>query len=475
MVDALIVGAGITGLTAAYELHRRGIRPVVFEAGPRPGGLILTTHVDGCTIEAGPDSILASKPAAMELVRALGLEAQVQQVRTPGAFVLRGDRLFRLPSPSLLGIPQTWRALAGYDLLPWPARARLALEPFVPRAGSDPDGTTLVPHHVVSDTRPVENDESVASFFRRRFGAATVDLIAQPLLGGIHAGDIEQLSMASLFPRLLEIERTHGSVLRAPRETAGGRPAFASLADGMGTLVRALEARLPPGTIRYDAPVEAIESRARGFRLQTEESPIIIIAAPAHAAAALLRPLDTRAADLCARVPYVSTASVALAFPRAAVRHPLRGTGFVVARRHSAVRITACTWVSSKWEGRAPDDTALLRAFIGGAHDPDAVSLDDDELVAIVRRDLDRVMGLAAEPSLARVHRWRRAGAQHIVGHLSRVAEIERRLTGRGIFVAGSGFRSVGIPDCIADARRVAIEAVEFLHRRSGDQEHSFF
>ena len=482
MREVLIIGAGITGLTAAYELHRRGIRPVVFEAGPRPGGLILTERVDGCTIEAGPDSLLASKPAAMELVRALGLETQVQQVRTPGAFVLRGNRLFRLPSPSLLGIPQTWRALAGYDLLPWRARARMAFEPFVSRSGSDPDGTSLVPDDAVSAARPVENDESVASFFRRRFGRAAVDLIAQPLLGGIHAGDIEQLSMASLFPRLLEIERTHGSILRAPRENSGRRSAFASLAGGMETLVRALESRLPPGTIRYDAPVGAIECGARGFRLppsheasadhrslgeggHAEESRVIILAAPAHAAASLLRPLDARTADLCARVPYVSTASVALAFPRGAVRHPLRGTGFVVARRHSAVRITACTWVSSKWEGRAPDDTVLLRAFIGGAHDPDAVSLGDDEVVTIVRRDLGRVMDLTAEPSLARVYRWPRAGAQHIVGHLSRVAEIERRLSGRGIFVAGSGFRSVGIPDCIADARRVAIEAIEFLER----------
>jgi protoporphyrinogen/coproporphyrinogen III oxidase len=439
-----IVGAGITGLTAAYELHLRGIRSVVLEASPRPGGLILTERVDGCTIEAGPDSILASKPAAMELVRALGLEAQVQHVRTPGAFVLRGHRLFRLPSPSLLGIPQTWRALAAYDLLPLRARARMLVEPFVPRSRS-------------------EDDESVASFFRRRFGNAAVDLIAQPLLGGIHAGDIEQLSMASLFPRLVEIERTHGSVLRAPRDKSGGRPTFASLAGGMGTLVRALEAHLQPGTIRYDAPVETIESGLRGFRLRAEEARVIILAAPAPAAAALLRPLDTRAADLCAAVPYVSTASVALAFPRAAVRHPLRGTGFVVARRHSALRITACTWVSSKWEGRAPDDTALLRAFIGGAHDPDAVSLPDDELAAIVRHDLGRVLDIAAEPSITRVYRWPRAGAQHLVGHLSRVAEIERRLSDRGIFVAGSGFRSVGIPDCVADARRVAIEAAEFL------------
>jgi oxygen-dependent protoporphyrinogen oxidase len=155
-------------------------------------------------------------------------------------------------------------------------------------------------------------------------------------------------------------------------------------------------------------------------------------------------------------VPYVSTASVALAWPRTAIAHPLTGTGFVVARRASDVRITACTWVSSKWEHRAPDRFALLRAFIGGAHDPDVVDLEDDELARIARRDLERVLGITAPPVLTRVYRWRRAGAQHNVGQRARMEALERRLAHHpGLFVAGSGFRSVGIPDCIADARAV--------------------
>ena len=162
----------------------------------------------------------------------------------------------------------------------------------------------------------------------------------------------------------------------------------------------------------------------------------------------------------------MSTASVALAWPRAAIAHPLAGTGFVVARRRSDARITACTWVSSKWDGRAPDQTALLRAFLGGAHDPDVVSLSDAALIAIVRTDLERVLGIATPPMLARVYRWPHAGAQHTVGHLSRVDEIERRLAPHGgLFVAGSGFRAVGIPDCVADARSVATHAATFLTR----------
>jgi oxygen-dependent protoporphyrinogen oxidase len=163
-------------------------------------------------------------------------------------------------------------------------------------------------------------------------------------------------------------------------------------------------------------------------------------------------------------MPYVSTASVALAWPRNAIRHPLQGSGFVVARSESEERITACTWVSSKWKGRAPDDAALLRAFIGGAHDPDAVDLPDTELAAIAIADIGDVLGVSGPPLFARVYRWRHAGAQHNVGQLARVARIEARLREHpGLFVAGSGFRSIGIPDCIADGRAAARDAVDFV------------
>lgn len=447
-MDVIVVGAGITGLTAAYELSKRRLSVAVLEAAPNAGGLIRTEHVDGFTIEAGPDSVLAAKPAALELVRELGLDDEVQYVRTPGAFVLRGARLYRIPSPSLLGLPLTWRAVLDYRQLPWHARLRLALEPRVP-------------------PRTTEDDESVGAFFRRRFGPDTVDVIAQPLLGGIHAGDIEQLSMRSLFPRLLELERTHGRVLgtATPSSTSSPGGMFATLRPGLSALVGALTRALPEGTVRYGARVDALTRTRDGWHAAGVDARAVVFAAPARVAAPLLRPLDERVAELCARVPYVSTASVALAWPRDAVRHPLNGTGFVVARRHSPVRITACTWVSSKWEHRAPAGSVLLRAFLGGSHDPGVVSLTDDELVAIARRDLSAVHGITAAPSLARVQRWPHAGAQHTVGHLDRVAEIERRLDGSGLFTAGSGFRSVGIPDCIADARRVAAAADVYLRR----------
>ena len=455
----LIVGAGISGLTAAYALSARGHRVRVREAAPRAGGLIRTEHTSGFTIEAGPDSVLNAKPAALELIRELGLESEVVGIREGArAFVLKGRTLHAIPQPSFLGIPLTREAHARYDLLSSDGRERMALEPTIP-------------------PREETDDESVGSFFRRRFGPESVDLIAQPLLGGIHAGDIEQLSMRSLFPRLLEAERQHGTVMPfgegggARREARGGKrearedaaseergvgavKGFSTLRGGMSTLVDALERHLPAGSVEYDSPVESLDDPEAGA---------IVIAAPAYVAARLLATIDAEAATLCSRVPYTSTASVALAWPRAAVPHPLDGTGFVVARRHSDVRITACTWVSSKWESRAPEGWALLRAFIGGSHDPDVVSLPDDEIAAIARRDLREVMGIEASPSLTRVYRWPNAGAQHVVGHLDRVTEIERRLSPRGIVVAGSGFRATGIPDCIADARRAAADACRYM------------
>jgi protoporphyrinogen/coproporphyrinogen III oxidase len=443
-----IVGGGITGLAAAYELTVRGVPFQLFEASSRVGGIIRTEQVDGFTIEAGPDSILAQKTAAITLCEALDLRNRLISTSVPRtAFVLKNGRLHPLPSPSVLGIPTTWKGLLTYDLLSPRARARLAIEPLIPR-------------------RRTGEDESVAAFFRRRFGATTAAAIAGPLLGGIHAGDIDALSIRSLFPRFIEAEAQHGSVLRAfrRRQSSPADGLFRSLIGGMGELVSALEHRLPSDSIHKNAGVEAIAEDGGGWRIATRDRTTlvrsVIVACPARVAATLIRPLDARVADLCHNVPYVSTVSVAIAWPRAAIAHPLNGSGFVVARDRDAPRITACTWVSSKWSNRAPAGMVLLRAFVGGSHDPAAVDLSDEALVALASNELGTILGISGRPILSRVYRWREAGAQHNVGQIASVSEIEQRLAPhRGLFVAGSGFRSVGIPDCIADGRAAAVNA----------------
>lgn len=442
-----IAGGGITGLAAAYELSRRNLPFLLFEASSRPGGLILTERRNGFTIDGGADSLLVQKPAGIRLCEELALGSRLIATREPRtAFVLKHGRLYPIPSPSALGIPTTAAAIARYRLLPWRARVRLAMEPLVRRAPRE--------------------DESVASFFRRRFGRDTVHLIAEPLLGGIHAGDVEQLSIASLFPRLVEAERGRGAVLAALRTGSSASPdgAFRALPGGMIDLVDAIAAALPPGSVRLNAPVTGLDRASAGWHVTAgdheHDAAAVIIAAPAPAAAAWLAAIDADAANICRQVRYASTASVALAFTRADIRHPLAGSGFVVARRHSNARITACTWVSSKWDCRAPQDHVLLRAFLGGVHDPGAVDLADDVLVDTAVRDLAPVLGIRGTPVLSRVFRWRHAGAQHNVGHRARMRELEARLRALpGLFVAGSGFDSIGIPDCVANGRRAAAAA----------------
>ena len=452
----VIIGGGISGLAAAYELTTRGVSFVLLEASERFGGLIHTDHVDGLMIESGADSMLAQKPAAIELCEALGLGSRLISTTPPRtAYIQARGTLHAIPSPSIFGIPVTDEAIDKYELLSESARARL-------KASFE-----IQPSHQAQD-------ESVADFFRRQFGPDTVSLIAEPLLGGIHAGDVEQLSIAAVAPQLVRAEAETGSVLRVFRDratstTAGTTAgAFRSLRGGMGELVKALLDRLPDGSTWTASPVTAVAHSSGQWIVSTPANAFaaaaVIVAAPAHAAARFLDSSVPALATLCAEVPYVSTASVAMSWPREQVPHPLAGTGFVVARQHSNLRITACSWVTSKWAGRAPDEIVLLRAFVGGATDRDVVMLPDVELIDLVGRDLADVHGITTPPVSARVHRWIDAGAQHNVGHVERMRAIDRLVADEpGLFVTGSGFRSIGVPNCIAEGRRIAAAASGYV------------
>lgn len=450
-----IVGGGISGLAAAYELSVRHIPFTLFEGSGRLGGLVHTDRIDGFTIEAGADSMLAQKRAGLDLCHELGLGSRLLTMNEPRtASVFSDGVLHPLPSPAMLGIPATWRGLANYGLLPPAARIRVAMEPLV-----RPDAP---------------EDESVAAFFGRRFGRGILTRVVQPLVGGIHAGDIDRLSIRSTLPRFAETERSGRRLLPWIRQTARARDtggAFRSLASGMGELVDAITRRLPEPSVRRDAPVTVLRRTDGGWTVTAggleHGCSAVILACPAYAAADLLRPVDPEAAALCDGVRYVSTVSVGLAFARPQVAHPLTGSGFVVARTRADLRITACTYVSSKWEARAPAGSVLLRAYVGGAHDPDAVDLDDAALTAIVQRDLSAILSITGSPILARVYRWRRAGAQHEVGHRARLKVLEDRLQRTpGLFVTGSGFRSIGVPDCLADGRAVAATAGRLIRDR---------
>jgi oxygen-dependent protoporphyrinogen oxidase len=451
VLDAAVVGGGIAGLAAAYDLQTRGVSVRVLDAAARPGGVIATERTDGWVIDAGPDSLLVQKPAAVALGRELGIADRLVQTRTPRtAFILRDGRLHAIPEGSFLGFPITLSAFTRSPLMSLAGKVRMAAEAFVPR-------------------RIADDDESIGDFVRRRFGQEAVDYLAEPLLAGIHAGDVDRLSMRALFPRLVDAERRTGSVIRALRALKV-RPspagAFVSLPGGTGELVSALVGALPRETIVSGGRVSSlrrsghyvIESTAGQVRARS-----VVLAVPAYETAALLRPIESGLADLCDQVSYASTAVVALGYRRDQVAHPLRGTGFVVPRVEGSP-LLAGTWVSSKWPNRAPEGHVLLRGFLGGGRDPHRLDAGDDEIVEAAREELSGLLGISGSPVLTRLFRWTRQSPQYNVGHLQRVAAIERRLAGLpGLFVAGSGFRAIGIPDCISDGRTTAARVAEFL------------
>ena len=305
--------------------------------------------------------------------------------------------------------------------------------------------------------RAHEGDESIASFIRRRFGTEALDYLGEPLLAGIHAGDAERLSTQALFPRLAEAERRAGSVLRSLRTlrvTPSPKGAFVSLPHGLGELVDALSAALRSGTVRLSAAVTGLH-RARVFTIESREASFqaraVILCVPAYVAAGLLHGIDTTLAAFCDAVPYASTATAAFGYRREQVRHPLDGSGFVVPRVERNP-LLAATWVTSKWHGRAPDGHVLLRGFLGGGRDPRRLERTDEDLLQITQDALSDTLGIEGDPVVTRLSRFPRQSPQYEVGHLQRVASIEQRLASvPGLFLAGSGFRAIGIPDCIAD------------------------
>ena len=459
-VDVAVVGGGIAGLAAAYELQQRGLSVRLFEASTRPGGVIRTERFDGWVIDGGPDALLIQKPAAIGLCRELGLGDRLISTLLPRtAYILRDGRLRPLVEGSFLGFPIGLAALSRSSLFTWGGKLRMAGEIFVPRGPS----ASLRASHA--------DDESIAMFVRRRFGDEAVDYLAEPLLAGIHAGDAERLSMRALFPRLLEAERQSGSVLRslrALRVAPSPRGAFVSLPGGIGELVDALSNALHAGTVVTGARVTDV-GRTALYSVRCDaasvEARAVILAVPAYGAAALLRAFDTTLAGLCDGIPYASTATVAFGYRREQIRHRLEGSGFVVPRVEPCP-LLAATWVTSKWPGRAPAGHALIRGFLGGGRDPHRLERTDEELIDIARDALTETLDIDGDPIVTRLFRFHRQSPQYEVGHLQRVGAIEQRASSvPGLFLAGSGFRAIGIPDCIADARETAARAASFLAR----------
>ncbi|MDV2503333.1 MAG: protoporphyrinogen oxidase [bacterium] len=465
---AAVVGGGITGLACAYALKRlsgeagRPVAITLLEGDERLGGCILTERVEDCIIDGGPDSFLAEKPWARELCVELGIEGRLIGLEPAGRriYVLSGGRLHPLPEGFVLAVPTAIGPLLTSSLFSWPGKLRIVMERFI-RA------------------RPDADDESLASFIRRRLGREALEKVGEPLVAGIHAGDAETLSLRATFPRFLDMERRYGSLIRGMRARmrevqtldASGHPPspFLTLAGGLGELVDCLAEALDGVDVRLATHVEAVDpSPSGGWRLQLAggkslEAEAVALAVPSWQAARLLTRSDPHLAGLLETIPWVSSATVVAAWRREDVGRPLDGSGFVAGRGEGR-SITACTWSSAKFSGRAPPDRVLVRAFVGGAKQEHLAELDDEALVARVRADVDDILAVRGEPLFVRIFRWPRAMPQYTMGHLERVAAIEAACERHpGLALAGASYRGLGIPDCIHQGRQAAERLLQAL------------
>lgn len=463
----LVVGGGLAGLTAAWQAQRLGADVTLLEAGPRLGGKLHTEYVGDLLIDTGPDSFLSTKPAALQLVSELGLQDEVINTLPDGGgtFILRAGQLQPLPEGMTLLVPADLRAIAKTTLVSPLGKARMALDLVLP-------------------PRTGDEDESVGAFVRRRVGREAFERMAEPLLSGIYGGDAEQLSLLATFPRLRQTELEHGGVIRsaiaqkraadAARAAAAAngqattkRTPFVSLRGGLSHLVDTLADQIGRQRIYVGQHVTAVRRTLDGWRVETPTMSLdadgVIVAIPAFAAADLLQPLDGAIAAPLRGIPYGSSATVSLAFNAADVGAQARGRGFVIPRREGR-QLTAVTWTSRKFGGRAGADTALLRGFVGRVGDERALHLDDAGIVALVRAELRELLGISAEPHTARVFRWERGMPQPNLGHLPRLAAIDARLANHsGLVLTGAAYRGVGIPDVIQDARTQAKRVMSAL------------
>jgi len=454
-----IIGGGISGLSTAYYLSRRGIPATIFEARPHLGGVIRTEQVEGCTLEAGPDSFLSAKPAALELIRELGLAGQVigSNDFSRKTYVWKRGRLIPLPEGLMMMVPTKIGPLLSTPLLSWTTKARMGLELLhAPKT-----------HH---------GDQSVAEFIQEHYGEEAVDYLVEPLLSGIYGGDPRQLSVTAVLPRFVTLAQRYGSLTRgvlAERAQAAAKhnqappaPLFRTLKSGLQQMIEALEASIRDSVTVRQLRAEALERAGNRFRVRAGgdwlETERVVLACEAHNAAPLAAALDARLAELLGGIAYSSSMTVAVGFDARDLRHRPSGHGFLVPKKERR-RLMACTWVGEKFPHRVPEDKVVARCFLGGMEDAGVLDESDDAIARIVVRELREIAGIEAAPKFLRIHRWPRSMAQYTVGHPQRLAEIQARVEAiPGLELAGNAYEGIGIPDCIRLGKRAAEKLVSF-------------
>ena len=437
----IIVGGGISGLSAAYELAKAGVPHTLIEKQPRLGGVIETRQWENCVLEWGPDSFISQKPEAMALIRELGMADDVigSNDAERVTYIQRHGKLVRLPEGTTMFVPTRPSSMLASPLVGWGTKIRMGLE-LLRRPETHPD-------------------RSVSEFVTDHFGRETLDYLAEPLLSGVYGGDPDQLSVASVLPRFVEMERKNGSLARTlmnSRRAKSAEPLFRTLKSGLGCLVDRLAAKANV----FQGTAEAIERGENGFRVRVNgdwtEAERVVLACPAWAAADLLGAIDGRLAELLGMIPYTSSAIAQMVFRASEFDGQRAGTGFLIPRVERK-RLMACTFVGTKFPHRVPPDKITLRCFFGGAGNDAVLDEPDESLIAMAREELQRIIGLTAAPIYMGVSRWPRSMAQYIVGHGARLKEIESRAAAiPGLHLAGNAYSGIGIPDCIRMGRQAA-------------------
>ena len=457
MTRIAIIGGGISGLSAAYTLEQKrragaAVEYTLYESSARLGGVLRTDYTAGCVIEAGPDSFITEKPWAADLCRSLGLGDQLigSNDADRKTYILTRGRLVEMPDGLMFLVPTKLLPTGLSSLFSWTTKLRMTKELFHP-------------------PRAVEHDESVAAFVERHYGNEMVDRLADPLLSGVYGGEAASLSVRAVLPRFAEMERTHGSLgramLAARKKSKGGPrksppPLFTSLRQGMQHLAESVVAQLTPTSLLTNTPVQAIQPENGGWvvsaGLNSDHFDGVILALPGLATADLLRMASPELANEIGGIQYSSSITVGLGYDYEVRRSLPPGFGFLVPRSEGK-RLLAATFVHNKFPHRAPDDRALLRCFFAGANAENVWNLADDQIIAIVRNELQQILGLRAEPIFTRVYKWKSAMAQYGVGHLERLERIERlRQRLPGLMLSGNAYRGIGVPDCVRSGRDAA-------------------
>ncbi len=454
-----IIGGGLSGLAAAYQLAQEGIEFTLFEASARLGGIVETVRRDGFVIECGPDSWVTEKPWARELAIELGLESEIIGSNDcwRRTYLLDDKRLVAMPDGMRMMVPTQWAPVLNSPLFTWQARLAYLRElRRAPELKESPLGEGV--------------DESVASFVRRHFGDEVTQTIAGPLLAGVFGGSVETLSVRAVMPAFVKLEREHGSLIAGlqQKQATSSDTVFTSLKGGLERLVQGMAERLPSGTVRLEHEVRSITKKGDRWIVDENEGAgeydALVVATPAHVSRQLLRSIHEEFESLLA-MDATSAIVIALAFlPEQAKRLRIpRGFGYLVPQRTSVramdqdPQLLACTFVNQKFAHRAPEGAVLLRAFFGDDTAPALMGESDAALVALAIRRLSQALGPLPEPDIALVRRWPLSLPQYAVGHLDRMAKLSELTSSfPALHLIGNAYHGVGLPDLIRQGRDTA-------------------